>query len=156
VDRRRFLVALGGATASFTVLGAVVAAALRTSAQKAVVHAVTATPEVEMPDRPGAIQPAPGTPPEYTPVADHYRIDINLRPVKIDAGAWRLPITGMVEHPLSLRLQDFQNFAEQQHLFITLSCISNPLGGDLIGTTRWSGVSVRRVLRDAGISPQAR
>jgi DMSO/TMAO reductase YedYZ molybdopterin-dependent catalytic subunit len=152
VDRRRFLVTLGGATASITVLGAVVAAALRTSTAKPVVHA---TPEVKFPDRPGATEPAPGTRLEYTPVADHYRIDINLRPLRIDGEAWRLPITGLVDRPLSLTLQDLRNFAEQQHLFITLACISNPLGGDLIGTTRWSGVSVRRVLHDAGVRPQA-
>ena len=76
--------------------------------------------------------------------------------MKIDGEKWRLPITGMVERPLDLTLQDFRNFPEQQHRFITLACISNPLGGDLIGTTRWSGVSVRRVLRDAHVMPQAR
>jgi hypothetical protein len=100
VDRRRFLVTLGGATASITVLGAVVAAALRTSSAKPVVHA---TSEVEFPDRPGAIEPAPGTRLEYTPVADHYRIDINLRPLKIDGESWRLPITGLVERHLHSR-----------------------------------------------------
>jgi DMSO/TMAO reductase YedYZ molybdopterin-dependent catalytic subunit len=152
-DRRHFLINLGSATASITVVGAVVAAALRTSSSKAVVHA---TPEVELPDRPGAIEPAPGTRPEYTPVANHYRIDINLRPMRVDGETWRLPITGMVERPLTLTLEDFRNFREQQHRFITLSCISNPLGGDLIGTTRWSGVSVRRILRDAGVREQAR
>jgi len=153
VDRRRFLVNLGGATASITVVGAVVAATLRTSSSKAVVHA---TSEVKLPDRAGAIEPAPGTRLEYTPVADHYRIDINLRPMKVDGETWQLPITGMVERPLNLTLQDFRNFAEQKHLFVTLACISNPLGGDLISTTRWSGVSVRRVLRDAGVREQAR
>lgn len=151
VDRRRFLINLGGTTATITVVGAVVAAALRTSS-KPVVHA---TSEVPLPDRSGEVEPAPGTRPEYTPVADHYRIDINLRPMKIEEETWRLPITGLVEHPLSLRLEDFRNLDEQQHLFVTLSCISNPLGGDLIGTTRWSGVSVRSVLRNAGVQDRA-
>jgi len=151
VDRRRFLINLGGTTASITVVGAVVAAALHTSSEP-VVHA---TSEVPLPDRSGDVEPAPGTRPEYTPVADHYRIDIDLRPMKIEEDTWRLPITGMVDHPLNLTLGDFRNFDEQQHLFVTLSCISNPLGGDLIGTTRWSGVSVRRVLRDAGINERA-
>jgi len=153
IDRRRFLINLGGVTASITVVGALVAAALRTSSSKSVVHAKS---EVELPDRTGAIEPAPGTRLEYTPVADHYRIDINLLPMKIDGDSWRLPVTGLVERPLNLSLEDFRNFAEQQHLFVTLACISNPIGGDLIGTTRWSGVSVRRVLRDAGISDRAR
>ena len=153
VDRRRFLMHLCGTTTSITVVGALVAAALRTSLSKPVVHARS---EVDLPDRTGAIEPAPRTRSEYTPVADHYRIDINLLPIKIDGDSWRLPITGLVGRPLNLSLQDFRNFAEQQHLFVTLACISNPVGGDLIGTTRWSGVSVRRVLRDAGVSDRAR
>ena len=151
-DRRSFLVKLGGATASVTVIGAVVAAALRTSTSEPVVHAAS---DVVFPDRPATIKPVPGTRPEYTPVADHYRIDINLRPMNIDVETWRLPISGMVERPLSLTLKDFQNFGEPQHLFVTLACISNPLAGNLIGTTQWSGVSVKRVLREAGVREQA-
>jgi DMSO/TMAO reductase YedYZ molybdopterin-dependent catalytic subunit len=153
LDRRRFLIDLGGATASITVIGAAVAAVLRTSTSESVVHA---TSEVKLPDRRGAVEPAPGTRPEYTPVGDHYRIDINLLPMKIDGDTWRLPIIGMVERPRNLTLQDFRNFGEPQHLFVTMACISNPLGGNLIGTTRWSGVSVQRVLRDAGFHTQAR
>jgi DMSO/TMAO reductase YedYZ molybdopterin-dependent catalytic subunit len=152
IDRRHFLINVGGATASITVIGAVAAAALRTSTSEPVVHA---TSEVILPDRPGAVEPVPGTRPEYSPVADHYRIDINLRLMKIDGETWRLPISGLVERTLSLTLGDFQNFREQQHLFVTLACISNPLGGNLIGTTRWSGVSVQRVLREAGVREQA-
>jgi DMSO/TMAO reductase YedYZ molybdopterin-dependent catalytic subunit len=44
-----------------------------------------------------------------------------------------------------LTLDDLQRF-EPMHQFITLSCISNPVGGDLIGTTRWTGVSLQRLL----------
>ena len=63
VDRRHFLINLGGATASITVIGAVAAAALRTSSEP-IVHA---TSDVVLPDRPGAVEPVPGTRPEYTP-----------------------------------------------------------------------------------------
>jgi len=150
-SRRRFILELGGATASITVVGAAVAAALRT-----VDNVVQAGSEVELPDRPGAVIPAPGTRPEYTPVARHYRIDINLMPMKIDGDQWRLPITGLVDRPLSLSLNDFRNFGEPLHQFVTMACISNPVGGDLIGTTQWSGVSVRRVLRSAGVRATAR
>ena len=41
------------------------------------------------------------------------------------------------------------------HQFVTLACISNPIGGNLIGTTRWTGVSLQRVLRDIRLSPKA-
>src|SRR5262249_16038316 len=40
--------------------------------------------------------------------------------------------------------------------FITLSCISNPVGGDLIGTARWTGVSVKRLLQDVNLSRGAK
>jgi DMSO/TMAO reductase YedYZ molybdopterin-dependent catalytic subunit len=42
------------------------------------------------------------------PVAKHYRIDINLMPMKIDGSKWRLPITGLVDRTLSLSLDDFR------------------------------------------------
>lgn len=41
------------------------------------------------------------------------------------------------------------------HQFVTLSCISNPVGGDLISTTRWTGVSLKRLLPDLGLKPEA-
>jgi DMSO/TMAO reductase YedYZ molybdopterin-dependent catalytic subunit len=153
VDRRRFLVSLGGASASITVVGAILSEALRTSRSEPVVEA---TSSVALPDRRGAVMPAPGTRPEYTPVADHYRIDINLRPMKVDGETWRLPIRGLVDRPLSLTLNDFRDNRYTQHLFVTLACISNPVGGNLIGTTQWSGVSVKRVLREARVRQEAR
>jgi len=153
VSRRRFLIKLSGASAGITVAGAAVAAALRTSTSERVVQA---GPEVALPDRPRAIVPAPRTRPEYTPLADHYRIDINLMPVRIDGEKWRLSIVGLVDHPLHLTLNDLRNTGEPLQQFVTLSCISNPVGGDLIGTTRWSGVPVRDVLRTAGVQERAR
>jgi DMSO/TMAO reductase YedYZ molybdopterin-dependent catalytic subunit len=41
------------------------------------------------------------------------------------------------------------------HQFVTLSCISNPVGGDLTGTTRWTGVSLQRLLPDLRLAPNA-
>jgi DMSO/TMAO reductase YedYZ molybdopterin-dependent catalytic subunit len=117
---------------------------------------VEAGSDVTLPNRTASVIPAPGTRPEYTPVAEHYRIDIDLMPMKIDGDKWRLRVAGMVDRPLSLSLTDFGMFGEPVHQFVTLACISNPVGGDLIGTTRWSGVSVSRVLRAAGVHEQAR
>src|SRR5262249_16596003 len=53
-----------------------------------------------------------------------------------------------------LTLQDLQ-LLEPTHQFVTLSCISNPLAGELIGTTRWTGVSLQRVLPRAGLQDSA-
>jgi DMSO/TMAO reductase YedYZ molybdopterin-dependent catalytic subunit len=107
-----------------------------------------------LPNVNAAVQPAPGTRPEFTPLERHYRIDINTIPPRIDQQQWRLQVAGLVEKPLTFTLQDLQRY-EPMHQFVTLSCISNPVGGDLIGTTRWTGVSLRRLLPDLRLQPGA-
>src|SRR5581483_783430 len=101
-----------------------------------------------------AVKPAPGTRPEYTPLERHYRIDINTTPPAIEANDWRLKIGGLVEQPLSLTLEQLRGY-EPMHQFVTLACISNPVGGDLIGTTRWTGVSLQRLLPELHLKPNA-
>jgi hypothetical protein len=100
------------------------------------------------------VQPAPGTRPEYTPLEDHYRIDISTTPPVIDGAKWRLRVKGLVEKPVELSLGDIRAY-EPMHQFVTLACISNPVGGSLIGTTRWSGTSLQRLLSDLRVSPGA-
>ncbi len=168
-SRREFLVKLGGATAAITVVGAGLGAALGTSTRRRTAAApgssaisgevLHPTPiAVELPSRPDAIEPAPGTRSEYPPVSEHFRLDISLIPPAIDGASWTLPITGLVDRPLPLTLADFYNkrFGEPLHQFVTLACISNPIGGDLIGTTLWTGVSLRRVLEAVGVQDRAR
>ena len=100
--------------------------------------------------------PSPGTRPEYTAVADHYRVDINLEPPSLNGATWRLPVDGQVSNPLSLTLDQIRSGYKSQDLFVTLSCISNPLGGSLIGTTLWTGVPFRDILAQAQPLPSAR
>ncbi len=99
----------------------------------------------ELPNARSLVMPAPGTRPEFTPLEDHYRIDINTRAPVLYERDWRLHVGGLVEHPLTLTLDDIRNDVPT-HQFVTLECISNPPGGDLIGTTRWTGVSLQRIL----------
>ncbi len=156
IDRRRFLVGLGGATATITVAGAVVGAlsqgrrgrqAIPTGVQRW--SALNALPNAD-----AAVKPAPGTRPEYTPLEQHYRIDINTIPPTVDESQWRLKTGGLVEQPSALTLDDLRRY-EPMHQFITLSCISNPVGGDLIGTIRWTGVSLQRLLPDLRLNSGA-
>jgi hypothetical protein len=72
----------------------------------------------------------------------------------IDPEQWRLNIDGLVEKPLALTLEELQR-SEPMHQLITLSCISNPVGGDLIGTTRWTGVSLARLLPNLRLQASA-
>ncbi|MGQ9887661.1 MAG: molybdopterin-dependent oxidoreductase [Aggregatilineales bacterium] len=158
IDRRAFLVRLGGATALITVVGAGLGSALNTRDDGAPLDARASGDAALPPGLPNAddpLQPAPGTRLEYTPLAAHYRIDISALPPRIDGAAYTLPITGLVDKPLTLTLDDIAAY-EPVDQFVTLSCISNPVGGDLIGTTRWTGVPMQRILADAGLQEGAR
>jgi DMSO/TMAO reductase YedYZ molybdopterin-dependent catalytic subunit len=146
-DRRQFIIRLGGATAIITVVGAVLARSLRKGPGR---EAAPAQGELwsshhPLPNADAAVKPAPGTRPELTPVAQHYRIDINTAPPVIQEDSWRLNISGLVEQPLALTLEDIRR-GNPMHQFVTLACISNPVGGDLIGTTRWTGLSLQHLL----------
>jgi DMSO/TMAO reductase YedYZ molybdopterin-dependent catalytic subunit len=98
------------------------------------------------------IEPAPGTRPEVTPVGDFYRVDIDSLPPRIDASRWRLQVGGLVARPASLSLDDLRALPSVTQA-ITLSCISNPVGGDLISTGFVTGVPVRELL--ARVEPRA-
>lgn len=100
------------------------------------------------------ILPAPGTRLEYTPTSNFYRIDINIFPPSIDPRTWRLQVVGMVDRVLDLSLDDVRSRPAISQA-ITLSCISNPLGGDLISTSRLTGVPVRAILSEAGVQKGA-
>jgi DMSO/TMAO reductase YedYZ molybdopterin-dependent catalytic subunit len=100
------------------------------------------------------IQPVPGTRAEITSRAEFYRIDINLSPPSVDAGEWRLDVSGLVDNPMSLTLDQIrQRPAVSQ--YITLECISNPVGGDLISGNLWTGLRLRDLLDEVGLKPEA-
>ncbi len=152
LDRRRFFIKLGSTAASVTVVGAVVG---RLAAGRGAGESTEAAGEtVQLPER-GGPQPAPGTRPELTPVAEHYRIDIDTRVPQIRSEDWRLHITGEVARTLALDIETLRALP-RRHQFITLSCISNPIAGPLIDTTLWAGVSLMRVLEQAQPTADAR
>lgn len=154
VNRRQFLIRLAGYTATITVSGAMVGILSERHSRMKIESLKRWSATHALPNAGAAVKPAPGTRPEYTPLEQHYRIDINTTPPKIDAMIWRLKISGLVEKPLSFTLDQLRRY-EPMHQFITLSCISNPVGGDLIGTTRWTGVSLKSFLPDLGLKPDA-
>jgi DMSO/TMAO reductase YedYZ molybdopterin-dependent catalytic subunit len=156
VNRRQFLVRLGGASAVITVAGAMVGALSpsRRPNQGTPAGMQRWSATHPLPNADTAVTPAPGTRPEYTPLDQHYRIDINTIPPAVEASQWSLKIGGLVEQPLSLTLDDLRRY-EPMDQFITLACISNPVGGDLIGTTRWTGVSLQKLLPDLRLRPEA-
>jgi DMSO/TMAO reductase YedYZ molybdopterin-dependent catalytic subunit len=96
----------------------------------------------------------PGTRPELTSTADFYRIDINTVPPQVDGSTWRLKLDGLVDHPLTLSLEELRAMPAQSQA-ITLECISNPVGGDLISTAVFTGVPFKLVLQQAGLQTGA-
>jgi len=154
VSRRRFIVRLGGAAATITVAGAAVGAVVGTRRRGLVASRRAWSADHPLPNAGAGVEPAPGTRDELTSLEDHYRIDINTTVPAVDEASWRLRVGGLVERPVELTLRQLMDY-EPLHQFVTLACISNPVGGSLIGTTRWTGVSLQRVLPDLKLKPGA-
>ncbi|MGN6250399.1 MAG: molybdopterin-dependent oxidoreductase [Marmoricola sp.] len=95
-----------------------------------------------------------GIPPWQTPNRAFYLIHTALVEPAIAPADWRLRIHGMVDHPLEIGYQDL--LARGLHdRWITLCCVSNEVGGDLIGNAWWSGVPIRDLLAEVGVHADA-
>lgn len=102
----------------------------------------------------GTQLPVKGLGPWITPASDFYRIDTALTVPLVEPDSWRLRIHGMVEKEFTLTYQDLLDRGLSD-AWITLCCVSNEVGGDLIGNTSWSGVPIASILAEAGIKPGA-
>ncbi|HWB73101.1 MAG TPA: molybdopterin-dependent oxidoreductase [Egibacteraceae bacterium] len=155
-DRRAFLQATA-ATGAAAVLsgwgGRYLTARARTDAARAA---------VELPSPARALARAPagggldvrGLSPFYTPNDRFYRIDTALSVPQVDPDSWRLRVVGMVQRPYELSYQQLLELP-QVEADITLSCVSNEVGGGLVGNARWLGVRLAEVLARAGVHPEA-
>ncbi len=94
--------------------------------------------------------PVNGTRPELTSNEEFYRIDINTRPPQLDGAIWQLHINGLVDTQLELSLDDLRAMPAQTQI-LTMQCISNPIGGDLTSSSRWTGVRFMDALAGAGV-----
>jgi DMSO/TMAO reductase YedYZ molybdopterin-dependent catalytic subunit len=92
--------------------------------------------------------------PLVTPTRDFYRIDEALVVPSVNVDSWRLKITGMVDNPLELSFDDLLALPIVERA-ITLSCVSNQVGGPLVGNAIWSGVPLADLLRQASVQPGA-
>jgi DMSO/TMAO reductase YedYZ molybdopterin-dependent catalytic subunit len=164
IGRRRFLVRLGATTATITVASGGVAAVLATAERRrqeqaladSMAHQAEGSSPSPFPNANDLVVPVPGTRPEYTPIKDHYQVFLQAEPTVIDGASWLLPITGMVDNPLMLTIDDIRDNYEPRHQYVTLTCISGRVGTGLISTTQWTGVSLQEVLADAGVQDEAR
>ena len=86
---------------------------------------------------------------------DHYVVDIDLDHPVLSEDDWQLTVGGLVENRLALSLEALRRLYSAEHL-ITLTCISNPVGGPLVGNARWTGVSLSSLLDMARPTAEAR
>ncbi|WP_426324056.1 molybdopterin-dependent oxidoreductase [Microbacterium sp. E-13] len=151
MDRRRFFVLAGVASASAVLVGITArAVSMATSSVEAVRRALrlpAARSTVTVPA--GAELDIPGITPLFTPNADFYRVDTALTVPAVDPGTWRLVVDGMVDRRVELGFDDLLAMDLDEYA-ITLTCVSNVVGGELVGNAIWLGVPVRDVLRLAG------
>src|SRR5919112_5665639 len=92
-----------------------------------------------------------GMPPLFTPNEDFYLIDTAISSPRINRDRWTLNIKGAVDNPIELSYDDLLSLPTRE-ADITLSCISNEVGGGLISNARWTGVLLSDVLNEAGLS----
>jgi DMSO/TMAO reductase YedYZ molybdopterin-dependent catalytic subunit len=92
----------------------------------------------------------PGIDPWRTPNDDFYIIHTAIAPPSIAPEDWSLRIHGMVDQEITLGYQDLLD-RQLSEAWVTLCCVSNEVGGDLIGNAWWSGVLIRDLLAEAGV-----
>jgi DMSO/TMAO reductase YedYZ molybdopterin-dependent catalytic subunit len=86
--------------------------------------------------------------------ADFYRIDTAITVPRVDVDTWKLRVHGMVDRERTYTMDDLLG-RELIERDITLCCVSNQVGGDLVGNARWLGVSLADLLAEAGVDPAA-
>ena len=111
--------------------------------------------DVAAPPVPPTVQPKGVALPSFvTSNADFYRIDTALSVPQLSRADWQLKIHGMVDREITYRFEDLDRFEVVEKL-VTLTCVSNPVGGDLISNATWTGYRVRDLLAEVGVHSDA-
>ncbi len=150
-SRRIFLIrsATLAAVAVVAGLGGSVLSATRNTARAFREALKLPTPKVKAAALPTGVQaPVDGVTPFVTPNADFYRIDTALIVPEIDPESWELRVHGMVEEEFSITFDELLK-SELIESHVTLTCVSNVVGGNLAGNAKWLGFPLREVLARA-------
>lgn len=159
-DRRAFVVtatAAAAASAGALVVGRTLGAASGQSAVASRDKVVLPRPQSPAAPVPrGAQVRIPGVSPFITPNGSFYRVDTALVVPKVDATTWRLRVHGKgVTRPLDLSFADLlaRELIERD---ITLTCVSNEVGGPYVGNARWIGARLADLLAESGVKPPSK
>ncbi len=152
--RRTFLVGSGAVAVGAVVVGLVGRLVGRGRRQVELTRSLLKLP-ISRPGTPeGASVGLKGIAPWRTPEDSFYLIHTAILLPTIDPDDWSLRIHGMVEREITLTYEDLVARPMTQR-WVTLNCVSNEVGGSLIGNAWWSGVRIADVLAEAGVSPDA-
>nr|MBA3852074.1 molybdopterin-dependent oxidoreductase [Chloroflexota bacterium] len=110
--------------------------------------------ETVPPPPPAATLEVPGITPLIVANDAFYRIDTALVVPTINADSWNLRVHGMVDREVSLTYPQLLALPLVER-YVTIACVSNEVGGDLVGNAEWTGVRLRDVLDMAGVQPGA-
>ena len=152
--RRQFIVA-AGVTVAAAAVGELGGRNLATrknvsNAQRALRFPKAAVPAPPLPR--GVNLPVPGISSFITPDSQFYRVDTALLVPQVDPSSWTLRIHGMVAKEVTITFDQLLRRPLIED-YITLCCVSNPVGGPYIGNAKWLGASLAALIRAAG--PQA-
>lgn len=150
-SRRAFFAATGvtAAASAIAATGGRMLSAARSNVAQARESLQLPAPVKPAPAVPAGVQSkAPGVTPWLTPNNEFYRIDTALSVPEINAQDWELRIHGLVEQEVRLSFQDLLD-ANLIESHVSLTCVSNPVGGNLAGNAKWLGMPIRDVLKMA-------
>ena len=155
-ERRRVGVLIGGVGAA-ALLAGVVGRQLSISRSEAQRSAMGLPQPVTSADPPAPDEQftdVEGLTPIVVPNDEFYRIDTALIVPRPNVDTWELDITGMVRRPTTLTMDNLLGM-ELHERYVTISCVSNQVGGDLVGNAKWTGVRLVEVLERAGVADEA-
>ncbi|MGW3493172.1 molybdopterin-dependent oxidoreductase [Streptomyces sp. NPDC001020] len=156
-SRRGFVAATAGTAAASALAGIAGRALLGRRYDVSAARARVRVPDPAHPAAPlppAAHPPVRGLSPFYTPNEEFYRVDTELGLPQVDPASWTLRILGMVDRPTEITFDQLLHLPLTEHDF-TLSCVSNEVGGSLVGNARWIGARLPDLLRSAGVQAGA-
>jgi DMSO/TMAO reductase YedYZ molybdopterin-dependent catalytic subunit len=155
-DRRRLLLGGAGIAAVAATTAAIGQGLGGRASAVAQARADVTVPPVPTPVvvPPAASLDVPGITPYVVPNRDFYRIDTALVVPQMDTRGWRLRVHGLVDQEVEIDWDTLVSKPMQQAL-VTLTCVSNEVGGDLAGNAVWTGWPIRELLALAGPQPGA-
>ena len=157
VNRRSFVLAVSGVAvgAAATGFGANLISSRRYNVSGARAAVRIPRPAFPAPPVPAGVHPnVAGLSSFFTDNNDFYRVDTALVVPQVSPDSWTLRIHGMVDKPVEMTFAELLSLPLHEH-DLTVSCVSDPVGGPYVGNARWIGVDLPALLRSTGVQTGA-